>query len=184
MPLEVVQYEGPLMRVGDSELPEQFGLRYRPTAGEPSWRLDFAVRAGVVECRRFTIEATEDGREIRSSDLRALRVEDLLESACVNVAVRREVDEDGHERLARDLQDRHFGTTSAVRSARRGARRKVTDDALREVAAVYRDNVDSQPTEAVRAHLGVELRTARLWVKRARDAGFLGESIKGKAGER
>jgi hypothetical protein len=55
---------------------------------------------------------------------------------------------------------------------------------LREVAEVYRSNVDANPTEAVGRHLGVAERTARLYVRRARDAGFLGQAMRGQAGER
>jgi hypothetical protein len=71
------------------------------------------------------------------------------------------------------------GSTRAVRSARR----KVTDDVLRDVAEVYRREIGKNPTEAVADHLGVAMRTAGLYVRRARDAGFLGEALRGKAGE-
>lgn len=65
----------------------------------------------------------------------------------------------------------------------RAPRRTITDDLLREVAAVYRREIDHAPTVAVGRHLGVAMRTARLYVRRARDAGHLGESLWGKAGE-
>ena len=55
---------------------------------------------------------------------------------------------------------------------------------LREVAETYRREIDGTPTAAVGDHLGVAIRTARLYVRRARDAGLLGEALSGKAGER
>lgn len=170
------------------ELPARFALAYQPASAgevsdEPAWRMEFTVRDGIPQCRRITIEATHDGREIRSIDLR-LKVEDLLELAARNVAVRRVV-VDGEVRLLRSLDDFHSGDTlRAVRRTRQAGRRRITDDVLRAVATVYRQNVESNPTAAVSAHLGVADRTARLYVKRARDAGFLGEAVPGKPGER
>jgi hypothetical protein len=55
---------------------------------------------------------------------------------------------------------------------------------LREVAAVYRANVSSRPTEAVAEHFDRRHRTAALYVKRARECGFLGPATRGRAGER
>ncbi|MGH3737202.1 MAG: hypothetical protein ACRDT6_16535 [Micromonosporaceae bacterium] len=166
------------------EMPERFALKYQPTGDEPAWRMDFQVRDGVPQCRRLVVEATDSGRDIRSVDLR-LSVEGSLELAGRHVAVRRTVDESGRTRLVRDLGDLLSGATlRAVRRTRQAARRTVTDEVLRDVAEVYRRNVADNPTEAVRAHLGVADRTARLYVRRARDAGFLGEALPGKAGER
>lgn len=65
----------------------------------------------------------------------------------------------------------------------RAPRRTITDELLREVADVYRREINHAPTVAVGKHLGVAMRTARLYVRRARDAGHLGEAIWGKAGE-
>jgi len=66
---------------------------------------------------------------------------------------------------------------------RRESRRHVTDDVLREVAQIYRDNVDGNPTAAVARHTGRAHRTAALYVQKAREKGFLGPSIGRKAGE-
>lgn len=71
-----------------------------------------------------------------------------------------------------------------VREARTARKTKVTPALLREVAEVYRANVAHQPTQAVAEHFDKAHRTATLYVKRAREAGYLGAAIKGKAGER
>lgn len=168
---------------GSFEAIERFSLTYTPEGREPAWRMDFAVHDGVPQCRGLTIDSGEDGREIRSTDLRGLRIEDFLELATVNVATRVErVGDEVH--LIRDIEDLRSGASRrAARAARRDARRKVTDEALQEVAEVYRANLQDSPTDAVRRHLGVAERTARAYVRRARDAGFLGQAIRGKAGE-
>lgn len=59
----------------------------------------------------------------------------------------------------------------------------ITDELLREVADVYRANVDDRPTIAVAEHFGRQHRTAALYVKKARERGFLGAAAVGKAGE-
>lgn len=61
-------------------------------------------------------------------------------------------------------------------------RASVTDERLREVAAVYRSSGQT-PQRAVAEHLGCAHRTAGWWIRRARDAGFLGEAVGPKAGE-
>ncbi len=76
----------------------------------------------------------EDGRQIRTADLRVLQIEDMLELATINVAARLERIGD-QVNIVRSLEDRDSGASrSVVRRARSGARRKVTDDVLREVA--------------------------------------------------
>jgi hypothetical protein len=79
--------------------------------------------------------------------------------------------------------DERRGTLATVRSVRREARRRVTDETLREVARVYRENVENNPTAAVAAYTGRAHRTAALYVQQARAAGFLGRTTPGKAGE-
>ncbi len=69
------------------------------------------------------------------------------------------------------------------RAAREGRKRKITDELLREVAEVYRDNLERNPTQAVADRFDKSHRTAALYVQHARDKGFLGAAIKGKAGE-
>jgi hypothetical protein len=108
-------------------------------------------------------------RQGRSSP--ALR---LMEPASVpTAAVRRKASE-----IARG-----FEAARAARDARAARRVKITDALLREVATVYRANVNDKPTEAVAEHFGRQHRTATHYIKRARERGFLGSAIKGKAGE-
>jgi hypothetical protein len=169
--------EIPLVRLAgtDYQLPSRFALLYEPADDEPRWRMVFEMADdGVPRCTSVHIDASPAGREIRSRDLR-LSVEDGLELAARNLSF-------GSPRDVKDVLN--GATLSAVRSARQAAKRKVTDEVLREVAAIYRANVDNNPTAAVAAHLGgVADRTARLWVRRARDAGHLGDAPRGKAGE-
>lgn len=172
---EEVQIQRVTLAGTEYEVFHRFALKYKPTGDEPAWRMVFDASDGVPRCVSFTIEKTESGREIRSVDLR-LSVEDALEMSTRSIA--------GRSVMPSYEDVRSGATLRAVRSARRTGRRKVTDDLLREVAEIYRREVDSNPSEAIAAHLGIADRTARLYVRRARDAGFLGKALRGKAGER
>lgn len=144
----------------------------------------YEVRNGEPQCREVRIVSTDDGREIRAGDGRKLRIEDWMEDALADTAMpfggsgsdgstswNAPDDADGDE------------TVRQVRVVRRQARRRVTDELLQQVAAVYRANIEDNPTEAVAARVGKSHRTAGSYVKQAREAGFLGKATKGKAGE-
>ncbi|MEO3811355.1 hypothetical protein ABGB17_20365 [Sphaerisporangium sp. B11E5] len=168
------------------EVPELFTLTWHdPDGVAPSLRMEFAVRDGVPQCREIHIVATSDGRQVQSSDARGLKVEDYLEYAISRVAWHVEVADDGtRTAVMRDVPDDVLDAVRHTRVARTQARRKLTPELLREVAKVYRLHVDGNPTKAVADHFGLASdRTARHWVKAARAAGELGESIRGKAGE-
>lgn len=175
-----------LARIGDSEfeLPRLFSLTQTANEGEPGWQMTIEVIDGVPQCRSLLFDCGPNDREIRSTDLRAMHVEDMLEFASRQAAFRRVTGPDGETRAVRELDDRDSGASlSAVRKARRAARRTITDDILATVADVYRTHVEDRPTQAVARHFKISDRTARLYVRRARDAGRLGEARPGKAGE-
>lgn len=171
----------PWVKLADgAECPESFTVAHRPTADddEPAWTARFQVVDGVAQCRELVVSAPADGREIRSKDLRRLRLEAMAEDALARVADRRVTGEDGRVEVVRDLPRRSGG-------GRRPARPRITDELLAEVAEVYRTNVDRNPTAAVAEHFALASdRTARLYVKRARTAGHLGDAVPGRAGER
>ncbi len=174
-------------RVGDSLLmPIEFLVISECAADGPDVVLRVEIRDGAPTCREIRFRSKNDGREVRRSDLKALEVENLLESgaskAChwvtweqrdlVATILPDELDEDMKRRAMKQ-----------VRGARRTHRRQVTDELLENVAQVYRSNVSHHPTQAVAQHFGKAHRTAALYVRRARDAGFLGRALPGKAGE-
>lgn len=172
--------------VGEHQLPTAYAIGYTPSAGvdAPAWEVEYAVEAGVPRCIAVTVRANEGGREVQSADLRALRLDDLAEDAATNVARRQVQTDAGEVAWVHDLR-RFRDVRAEVGAARRGSRLAITDELLRTVADVYREHLDDRPTEVVRRHLDLGSdRTARLYVKRARDRGFLGKAIPGKAGER
>jgi hypothetical protein len=59
-------------------------------------------------------------------------------------------------------------------------KRTITSELLRQVADVYRANIDHAPTEAVARTFGVRSRMASGYVQRAREYGFLPPTKQGK----
>ena len=172
-------------RIGNRLLPRRFTLTAINDDDSPNLRMVFAVLDGVPQCRGVHIESSDGGREVQSGDLRALRLEDFLEFAMTETAsVVTKTTAAGETTAVHTVDpDERARTLKVLQRARSDARRKVTDDMLREVAAIYRTNLDNNPTQAVADHYDKSPRSARLYVKQARDKGFLGAAVKGKAGE-
>jgi hypothetical protein len=140
----------------------------------PDIDLTFEVRNGRHECRDVRV-SSRVGREVTAADLCGVRIDDALEMA-MKVIFYTGDDEDAE--IARGVE-----AMRAAREARASRRVKITDELLQEVARVYRANVNDKPTEVVAEHFGRQHRTATQYIKRARERGFLGSAIKGKAGE-
>jgi hypothetical protein len=177
-----------LAAVGQMQMPERFTLHlFEDDAGGPNIDLTWQIRNGAPECVDVHITRTEGGHEIRVSGLAGVRIEDCLEVAVYWLMSAR-VDGGSEPELPDKTHWFDFGrareAVSETRTARAARKVKITDGFLREVAEVYRANLADRPTEAVAEHFDKQHRTAALYVKRARERGFLGAAIKGKAGER
>lgn len=166
---------------GKIMVPDRFVSTGLAGEDDPTIRLSFAMVDGVPQCRRVEITATDGGREVRPSDVHSVHLEDVLEHIYLRVAL---VVHDGS-----GLDQSWSGTfggegiREVVRSARKGRPRKMTTALLAEVATVYREHVTGTPTAEIARRFEVSARTARLYVQRARQAGLLGGSIPGRAGE-
>lgn len=124
------------------------------------------------------VKRPKTGREVRSSDLRALRsVEEILEVAGTAVLWRAHFGvADTFEEADAIMDGEHNADAPArraiVQGLRKRAPRRVTDALLDEVAAVYRDALPTgKPTKAVLERFGFPPSTASLYVKRARESG-------------
>jgi hypothetical protein len=96
-----------------------------------------------------------------------------------------------HSRLTPDQQGKvrlyapAFGDGSDARRARLTPRRPQSDDDWRRVAEIYRRAVagGAAPSEAIAEEFGVSTATARKWVQRTRERGFLHAALGRRAGE-
>lgn len=157
--------EAPMVPIaGGARLPRQFEVMTRPEAEGPLHTATFAVIDGRPKCiGAGAFMWRPEDREIQTTDLRAVRIGDMLDHAAEALTAR----------------DEPFGWTTGpdVRGTAqrtvRNARRRVNDDLLRQVAAIYEANLDGAPVAEVEAEFGVSRRTASLYVKKARDAGYI-----------
>jgi len=167
---------------GKIMLPDRFVTTGYASDSDPVVRLWFEVVAGVPQCRRLEITAPEGGREIQPSDVHSIHVVDVLELIYSRTGIPVE-NGSGLEQSWSGTPGGE-GVLRVVRSARKGRPRKITPELLAAVAETYREHIDAgTPSAAVARRFDVAPRTARLYVQRAREAGLLGGSIPGRAGE-
>ncbi len=165
------------VEMGGHQVPAELHVVFPGDRHGPSLDMTLAVdESGVPSCRDLRITAKGGGRGIRDGDLRGVRLEDWIEDLFAVASMR--VDEDAGVRhlSVHDVE----GAAKAVRAARRGARRKISDALLAEVAETYRANVKKAPTQAVADRFAVSHRGASWYVRRARDQGLLPPTSQGR----
>lgn len=156
---------------------------------EPEVSADVEVGAdGIPECKEVRITTVGAGRAVRARDLRAVKLDGLLDTGYGMAALRSTPSPFRDGPRSDGELDWVSGTTArqsraAFSAARNRKKRSVDDDLLREVAEVYRANLDRSPTRAVAERFGKAPSTAARYVQSARERGFLGAAINGKAGE-
>jgi hypothetical protein len=186
---DITASDDKLVPVGPDQLlgmPPWFTLHLRRAAGGgPDVDITWHIRDGAPECSEVRIAAVEGGHEIRVSGLAGLRISDCLDFVIKYMRSEKRIQAGGFKAPASFSSS--AGSREAIdqtRAARAARKTKITDDLLRDVADVYRLNVSDKPTATVAEHFGWHQRTAALYVKRARERGFLGAAIKGRAGEK
>ena len=137
-------------------------------------------KQGASHVTRLELGQLDGGPPVTSAGLRALPIARLVREALDAVAMDEASLPGGivrREPPARPVEP-------GARTPRRGA--LVTDEHLRDVAARYRAAIQrgEAPTKAVADELYASRPTAARWIARARERGFLGASLPGRAGER
>ncbi len=132
--------------------------------------MELEVIDGVPHCVEVRFATTREDRGVPAKAIREFRLEDWIERACEGALWLRHENEEARKHYS-DID--HGDTLRSIRRARAKARGGYTDEMLREVAAIYVENAAHHPTKAVREAFGVAQSTAQLYVKKARDAGFL-----------
>lgn len=147
-----------------------------PDEGErrPGMEIYWEVIDGVPRCREVRFIRSPHGREVLRSDFEGLHLETWLED--VTTAMLRQPKwsqgSDGSWSYTHD-DSRNTELRRLVRGARRAAsNRGPNDDQLQAAAATY-ISADRAPTQAVAEQFGIAHRTASLWIKRAREKGYL-----------
>lgn len=133
----------------------------------------------LVELRYYSVDPESPG--IRQTDLRETDVRSMVEDLVAMFTARIERDPSGGGVVRSSLSSQDFTEhLRFVGKMRSGVTRNITPDLLRKVATVYRDNIDRHPTKAVQHHFQVSQRMAAEYVSRARKAGHLPPTKRGK----
>jgi hypothetical protein len=157
-----------LVRVGDRELPPRIDLHFPGADGQPSLDAVLEIIDRQPQCRELRISSVVDGREVRASDLKAVRIAEWVEDAFAMFAWDLECDDTGSV-VRRVRRGSAAATQLAVRDVQR-ARRRAPD--LERVAQIYKAN-PAAPTAAVAREFECAPRTASNYVKDAEEAGLL-----------
>lgn len=161
--------------VGSRFIPKEIRVFVNGGADEPDVHMKIEVRHGIPVCAAVMLHSRPEGLEIRDKDLRLVPISDWVEqiaAVCSYEATTGGIaSTDGP--TARAVNQRN------VRAARSG-RPRISRERLARVAEIYREHIDSRPTEAVRRAFGVKDRTAARYVEQARQAGLLPPTTPGK----
>jgi hypothetical protein len=167
-------------RVGDRVVPTVIDARFPSVDGQPALEMRVEVLDGVPECRELRLIGSPGGRPVQPRDLEAIRLTDLVDLLCASMSDRVVSEADGVVTVISE-EASIGGALDAMRQARKGrGARRINRPMLEKVAEIYRDNIEGNPTAKVRDAFGVQQRTAALYVKRARDAGLLPPTTRGR----
>jgi hypothetical protein len=155
---------------GDTVVPRRVAYTIEGDHSSPSLRIEFEIRDERPFCSSVHIDASAQGRSIRTGDLTSLpSLERLAEECFAELAMRAGTS---------NPFEAFIGDKAGVRQAR-GEIHSGGDAELKEVARVYREHVDERPVEAVEA-LGYTRRTAARRIQQAREKGLLPKTTQGK----
>ena len=170
-----------MVSVGDRRVPRRISVHFPGTAateksspGQPALDMQIEVIKGIPMCSSLTLTKTPHGHEVRSKDLRLIRIEDWIEyivARCshqytlsgndVRVAL------SGSGPTVEDIRN----VTEARKPLRNvGGRHRRTIDRefLTKVAGIYREQIDDRPLKAIEFAFDVQPRTAAWYVELCR----------------
>lgn len=165
---------GDFEQIDEVAMPTAFYLRCPGGSDQPSLQLNFEVRDGRAACTEMRLESKPAGREVLPKDVEIVRRKMTDWSEVAVTTVMRASEE--HSPGALDQRQ----ARRAYQSGQKKSRRKVTDEVLAEVAALYRDNIDQGPWRAIGERFSVSDTTAGRYVLLARKAGHLPQTEPGK----
>lgn len=169
------------VRLGDREVPRAVRAEVGdPTSGDPQVRVYVEVVGDKPQCRAITFDSVprrgawmmdSSGREVRQGDLDAFRIAEWIERIFVLSVWPTYATND-------DFLDDRPVLREELAAARKP--RNVDRAFLKQVADIYRRNIDDNPTETIRVHYGTSYRTAARYVERARKDDLLPKTSQGK----
>ncbi len=155
-----------------------WGERSRHLPQGVNVEMTIRVIDGAPHCMSLRFLSTRPDTGIPAKVVRDFKLEDWIERACEGTPIWRSAPNGG-----RNLDERESARAISRSRARARVGASYSDETLRQVADVYAANVEGgHPTKAVREAFGMAPSTAQLYVKKARERGFLTIPAPGKAG--
>lgn len=168
--------------VGDHWACRIIEVTFPGAEGSPGLSMTIDSSDGVPRCTRLEITAREGGREVRTSDVRAVEIPTWIDAIVPLFMGEVDPTEDGGTALTLVSPDEEAArrrAMSEVRTVQRAGRRLIDEKFLRRVAEVYTSD-PVRPAQAVKHAFGVSPRTAARYVQQARSAGLLATKEKGR----
>ncbi len=170
--------------IGDHEVPTWVELT---TAGgaEPDMRIRVELRDGAPRVVELAWISQPLQKEIRQKQLRQTNLAKLATDLIVSTVSDTDII-DGVMILPEDVDRQQLRQSRLAlqkfvdRQQRPRDRRRMTPEFLKSVAKVYKENIDGNPTKAVAETFNVASRMASEYVTRARRAGLLPKTVRGK----
>lgn len=168
---------GEYMVIGDRYLPTW--LEFESDGhDEPNQYVRIEIRNEVPQVVELGWRSRDSQREVRQKDIRdyqvATAIDVLYGMVVIEIRDGKPVLNLGAEGSEQDRAIRKFLNESLK------GRRTLTSELARQVAEVYRANIDQAPTAAVAKTFGVKLRQASSYVQDARQRGYLPPTKQGK----
>lgn len=174
-----VTHYGADVRVGDRLVPSEIFVNVRGGPTQPDYALKIEVRDGLPQWVEVTLRARPGGAEVRDKDLSVIPLEDWLEQIVAQCSLKfGGTFAGGVTSRSKPTDDRT--AIADIRRTRAGRPRTLTPERLQQVADIYRQHFKSRPTGAVARAFDVADRTASKYVQRAREAGYLPPTERGK----
>jgi hypothetical protein len=167
-----------LVRLGRVRVPQLVMAVIAQRAMAPTVSLEIEVTGGLPRCKEIVLQAPAFGRGIVAADLKTLPISSWVESVLSAIAQEALPYKDGV--LVRQVRDDRSRDLAGLAVRRAPAPRRLTPAFLRQVAAVYKRNLNANPVQAVAQRFGVSDGRASKWVHRARRDSYLPPTQPGK----
>jgi hypothetical protein len=161
-------------------VPAEYHLRCPGGAEQPSLLITFQARDGAPACTAVNIESKTEGRQVLPKDFEVIRRKLNGWSEVAFKRVMHTARQSGGERAIGFGAIDPAVARKAYNAAQKRTRTKVTDKLLKEVAELYRDNINDGPWRVIAERFGVSESTAGRYVLLARKARHLPPTKSGK----
>jgi hypothetical protein len=162
------EYDGrDMVTVGDRRMPRRINVRFYGSGGQPALDMVIEVVDGVPMCVSLALTRSEGGHEIRTKDLRLIRIEDWVTH--IVAACSEEYTVVGNTiRSTLSIGPSTADIRNVEKARKRRPARKINREFLSKVADIYRDHFADRPVQAIEKAYGVSPRTAAWYVELCR----------------